>query len=224
MKATGKEGWELMGDVHQYLKQGTLSIMECDVVCPDTLMHPLLPNKDPVTGKLMFDLRNKYHQWYTSVELNAALAKGYNVTRVHKVCQWNQTTTDLFASYMKTFGRLKDEATGWPSEVKTQAQQAEYLQEYKRRTGGVELDATKMSGERNEGMRTVSKFFLNSLWGKLTADSESYSQTTIFRENQMENSWPLFYTRTHKGGTLWTLSSCLGNCLSWRWFIAVVAV
>jgi hypothetical protein len=185
MKSSGKQAYELMGTVEKYLKPGTLAIIQCDVTCPNDLYHPVLPSRHPGTGKLMFDLLEKQQQWYTSVELNEALRQGYKVTRVHKAAVWSNTTTDLFASYIKTFAKLKDEASGFPADVTTAAQKQQYVKEYKQRTG-MDLDTKRMkTGGRNEGMRNVSKAFLNNLWGKFCERTEEHAQTRVFREHQI---------------------------------------
>lgn len=113
-KATGKESWEYMGSVDQYLKDCTLAVINCDVECPKTLLHPVLPSRR--NGKLMFDLLPKQDQWYTSVELKQAIQHGYKVTRVHNVALWHKTRKDLFQQYVQKFLKVKDEASGWQRE------------------------------------------------------------------------------------------------------------
>lgn len=106
-KASGKESWELLGDVRKYLKPGTLAIIQCDVECPSKLLHPILPSRRD--GKLVFDLLPKRKEWFASPELITALEHGYKVTKVWNVALWEKTTTDQFAGYVQAFLKLKDE-------------------------------------------------------------------------------------------------------------------
>ena len=54
-------------------KKEYFGFIECDIIPPKNLYHPVLPVK---SGKLVFDLNEKRGVW-TSIEINLAIDKGY---------------------------------------------------------------------------------------------------------------------------------------------------
>jgi hypothetical protein len=149
-------------DIGPYLREGTLAIFECDVTCPDNLFHPILPHRAD-NGALLFDLITKKRQWYTSVELRRAMKHGYVVTRVYRCAFWETTTTSLFQQYMRTFLKIKREASGWPKTQITNEQKRTFIADFAAHEG-IALDSTKMT--YNVGLRTIAKLCCNSLWGR----------------------------------------------------------
>ena len=71
--------------------------------------------------------------WCTP-ELQKAVEKGYQVTKIHEVWHWpeNQRKTGLFAPYVNTWLKHKTEASGWPSGVETEDQKATYMRGYEK--------------------------------------------------------------------------------------------
>jgi len=69
----------------------------------------------------------------------------------------------LFAEYINSFLKLKQEASGWPSECLDDESKEQYLREYEK-TEGIVLDKNNIA--RNPGLRSVAKLCLNSFWGK----------------------------------------------------------
>jgi predicted transcriptional regulator len=94
----------------------------------------------------------------------------------HSVTQFNDTTKSggLFAEYVDMFLKLKQEASGYPSWVQSEADKDKYIEGY-RRAEGIALD--KASIFKNPGQRTLAKLKLNSMWGKF-AQNENKTQTT----------------------------------------------
>lgn len=79
-----------------------------------------------------------------SCELRKAVEKGYLVTRVDEIWQY-QCTKGLFAGYINTFLQLKQEARGWPSECEgDEIAKERYLREYEA-TEGVVLDKNNIT-------------------------------------------------------------------------------
>jgi hypothetical protein len=181
MKASNLQAWQ-QPEMHvsllsYYLREGTMAIVQCDVQCPADLFHPVLPSR-MANNKLVFDLRTKHEQWFTSVELRKALDVGYVVTRIHKVALWETTTTALFQSYMAKFVKVKQECSGWPDGCETAEQRRVYVDDYACNQG-VQLNPSNIV--HNPGLREVAKLCMNSLWGKFS-QRDNMPQTTLFKE------------------------------------------
>ena len=135
----------------------------CVVDCPKDLYHPVLPAKDPVSGKLTFDLVSPKRGTWTTVELNLALSKGYTLRTVYEVWHYEKSNT-LFKDYVSKFLKIKQESSGYPDHiVGNEVLEADYREDFRVRFG-VELDHTKIV--YNPGKRALAKLCLNSLWGK----------------------------------------------------------
>jgi hypothetical protein len=83
----------------------------------------------------------------------------YNVTCFDK----GSNTGVLFAEYVDMFLKLKQESSGYPSCVQSEADKERYIEEY-RRAEGITLDKASIS--KNAGQRTLAKLKLNSMWDK----------------------------------------------------------
>ena len=59
--------------------------------------------------------------------------------------------------------KTKEEASGWPSDVRTEEEKARHVAEYEAEHG-IRLDPSKI--EKNPGRRSPAKLMLNSFWGK----------------------------------------------------------
>ena len=89
--------------------------------------------------------------------------------RVHEVWHFPNQRTDLFEGYINTFLKIKQEASGWPSEVGEDAEKRRaYVEAYEEKEG-IRLDESKI--EKNPGMRSLAKMMLNSFWGKFGQQS-----------------------------------------------------
>jgi hypothetical protein len=95
----------------------------------------------------------------------------------------------LFASFVNTFLKAKQEASDWPSDCISGDERLQYIQNYAAREG-ITLDASNI--KHNPGLRAVVKLILNSLWGKygqrnnlLQSKICNYQQllTAIYNEN-----------------------------------------
>ena len=75
----------------------------------------------------------------------------------------------VFSEYVNCFSKIKQEASGFPSEcygsddVLIEEQVVKYIEDYYYNEG-IRLDRENI--EYNPGMRTIAKNILNSLWGK----------------------------------------------------------
>jgi hypothetical protein len=71
----------------------------------------------------------------------------------------------LFAEYIDTFLKLKAQASGYPSWVRTPEDEDLYIQSFEE-SEGIRLDKDEIG--HNPVKRALAKLCLNSMWGKLT--------------------------------------------------------
>ena len=162
-------------------------LIKCDILPPYQLYHPVLPIR--CQGKLIFPLcrtctetqlklsllarfpdcphsdeeRTLTGTWCTP-EIEEALQQGYRLLKVHEVWHFNQQSQLLFKSYVNTFLKMKQEASGWPSDVGMNSEkQTQYLKAYERHEG---IQLNPMNISKNPGKRSLAKMMLNSFWGK----------------------------------------------------------
>ena len=105
-----------------------------------------------------------------SIELFAALERGYRILDVYEVWNFPETTQydkvtgldGIFAKYIDVFLKLKQEASGYPDWCKTEGFM-EIFKKYYLEVVGIMLEVV----EKNPGLRAIGKIMLNSLWDKL---------------------------------------------------------
>ncbi|KAG8174743.1 hypothetical protein JTE90_012064 [Oedothorax gibbosus] len=154
-------------------------IIKCKVLPPRGLYHPVLPYR--YDNKLMFPLcktccetlqqttcnhtnaQRALTGTWVSEELKVAVKKGYLILKIYEVYHFKEQSDKLFRSYIDLFLKIKQEASGWPSDCQTEEDKILYIDNYKRNEG-VQLDATNIAP--NPGLRTVGKLCLNSFWGR----------------------------------------------------------
>ena len=185
-------------DLHPYF-----GLAKCTVLPPPGLYHPVLPYR---TGdKLTFPLcrtcvenqldrplhaktwqcphtdpqRALTGTWCTP-ELHKAVEQGYVVLKIHEVWHFPQSRQGLFAEYVNTWLKIKEEASGWPTDCRTQESQAQHLHDYARREG-IHLDYDQV--QHNPGRRALAKMMLNSMWGKF-GQRQNKMQVREFTEPQ----------------------------------------
>ena len=102
--------------------------------------------------------------WCTP-ELVKAVEKGYTLVKIHEVWHFppEQRQTGLFANYVNTWLKIKQESAGWPSWCQTLEQKREYILRYEEREG-IRLDIASIA--KNPGHKDTAKLMLNSFWGK----------------------------------------------------------
>ncbi|CAH3192185.1 unnamed protein product [Porites evermanni] len=159
-----------------------------DILPPAGLFHPVLPVR--CGQKLTFPLcracvqteqaqpmltrthycphsdadRTLRGTWCTP-ELVKAGEKGYTLVKIHEVWHFppEQRRTGLFATYVNTWLKLKQESAGWPGWCQTLEQKREYILRYQEREG-IRLDIASIA--KNPGRKATAKLMLNSFWGK----------------------------------------------------------
>lgn len=146
--------------------------IKCKVLPPKMLYHPVLPIKDE---KLLFLLCKKCFDektesckhtaeerciigTWTTIEMNKAIEKGYQVKEIYEVQHFENKSNNLFKEYVKDFMKIKLETS--PHDFKTNEEYIKVIQEKL----DINLDPNKM--QDNPGKRAVAKLCLNSFWGK----------------------------------------------------------
>ncbi len=162
--------------------------VECDVVPPNNLYHPVLPERRD--GKLLFDLLPKEKQVFTSVELKKAIQCGYKITRIYKALAFEKSAT-VFRSYVANLLKMKVEASG--TKLTGEALEA-FVYEHKQRFG---FDINVDNLAKNAGMRALMKIQLNSLWGKL---GQRYDMKQSVYYTEPKNWFDLI--KRHKAGKI----------------------
>ena len=158
-------------------------IATVDILPPTGLFHPVLPVRN--RQKLIFPLcstcvqeeqakpmlqRTHYchHSdvdrmlrgtWCTP-ELVKAVEKGYTLVKIHEVWHFppEQRRTGLFANYVNTWLKLKQESAEWPSWCQTVEQKREYILRYQERED-IRLDIASIA--KNPGRKATAKLMLN---------------------------------------------------------------
>ena len=168
-------------DIHQYF-----GLIQCQVLPPRHLYHPVLPYRHD--DKLLFPLcarcveeemakpllDRSYHCHHTdeqraltstwcSPELKKAVEFGYQVQYIYEVWHFPETCEGLFADYVNTWLRIKQEASGWPKEDMSEEEKRKYIHDYYEKEG-IKLQYDNI--KKNPGLRTLAKLMLNSMWGK----------------------------------------------------------
>ena len=94
----------------------------------------------------------------------------------------------LFSPYINTFLKIKQEASGPPDWIKSDADSVKYVEEYFEKEG-ISLD--KCSIKKNPGLRALSKLCLNSFWGKF-GQRLNMRQTDYFHESEEDSFFKVF--------------------------------
>ena len=158
-------------------------IATVDILHPAGLFHPVLPVRNgqklifPVCSTCVQEEQAKpmlqrthycHHSdvdrmlrgtWCTP-ELVKAVEKGYTLVKIHEVWHFppEQRRTGLFANYVNTWLKLKQESAEWPSWCQTVEQKREYILRYQEREG-IRLDIASIA--KNPGRKATGKLMLN---------------------------------------------------------------
>lgn len=161
--------------------QSYFGIAKVDILAPELLFHPVLPVRQG--GNLTFPLCAKCVEeemqkpmlersnmcghsvkermlrgtWCTP-ELQKAVEKGYQILKIHEVFHFppENRRVGLFAEYVNTWLKLKQESAGWPTDCTTPEQKAEYIREYGEKEG-IKLENIA----DNPGRKAIAKMLLN---------------------------------------------------------------
>lgn len=125
-------------------------------------------------------------------------AKGYEVIKIYEIYHFEETTQydsengdgGLFTDYVNMFLKLKQEASGFPEESKTEEQKRKYICQYKKKEG-IQLEYEKI--DKNPGLRCLAKLCLNSFGGKF-GQRLSMRQSNFFHDSETDK----FFYNTHR--------------------------
>ncbi len=197
---------EIITDNFRPLRQ-YFGIAKVQIVAPRGLYHPVLPYR--CGGKLKFPLcrtcaddesivscshtaeQRAFTGTWCTPELQRAMDKGYEVLKTYEVYHWDETSKydpakkegGLFAPYINTFLKFKQQASDWPAWCQTEEDKTKYVQEYFEREG-VRLDPAHI--EKNPGLRALAKLCLNSFWGKF-GQRLNLGQCEMFAETELDS-------------------------------------
>ena len=117
-------------DLRMLLRREYFGVVKCRVVPPRNEFHGALPVRHG--GKLMFPLcrscmrtasakpcehqsgARAYEGTWCTPELYCAMDRGYEILAVREVHHFESSRVGLFADYVNTFLKSKQEASGWP--------------------------------------------------------------------------------------------------------------
>lgn len=91
---------------------------------------------------------------FTTIELKYALLRGYRITQIFSVQHYHEKTDQMFKEYIRNFMKIKIESSGYPSDVKTDEEKADYLLSIENDLS-VTIDPDNV--KKNSGMRYISK-------------------------------------------------------------------
>ncbi|XP_069109808.1 uncharacterized protein [Argopecten irradians] len=181
-------------------------IAKIKVLPPRGLYHPVLPQR--IDGKLTFSLcrtcaeNSNQHKcdhdddnrafvgtWCTP-EIMKAIERGYKIIKIYEVYHWDETSQydslknegGIFGEYINMFLKIKQEASGWPSWVKTEDDVVRYIEDYHRHEG---ILLKKDNIKKNKALRSLAKLLLNSFWGKF-GQRLNMPQTSFFHDSETD--------------------------------------
>ena len=185
------------------------------ILPPKRLYFPILPTKGEdqklkfVLCKICANEESKKCQhtdeerclegtWCTP-EINKAVEKGYKIIKIEEVYHFPNTeeydpqtkSGGLFAEFINTFLKIKQESSGWPSYCQTKEDKDRYIQEYFEKEG-IRLDKNNI--KKNPGLRSLAKLLLNSFWGKFGQRS-LYSTVQFYTDDDLANLFGLINNR-----------------------------
>ena len=128
-------------------------LMKCKLIPPKNLYIPVIPAR--INNKLVFPLCNKCALEYTSncnhtdneraiigewvtLEIYQALRFGYKLEYIYEVWHFSKTTKlnkytntgGLFTDYINAALKIKQEESGYPSNISTEKEKDQYINEY----------------------------------------------------------------------------------------------
>jgi hypothetical protein len=155
-------------------------LVKCTVLPPKSLHVPVLPMHVGPEKKLLFPLcrtcaetfqvghcthsqneRAICGTWF-SEEVKLAVEMGYTVLKMHTVWHFEEKTDDLFASYVKTFYKMKLCSSGLKFESEEDVQQ--FIKKIWEKEGIRIFGPSEFRD--NPGLRQIAKLMLNNLWGR----------------------------------------------------------
>jgi len=159
-------------DIHHYF-----GVALVDILPPYQLYDPVLPFRH--NGKLTFPLcrtcveeqmtkplHDKSHHCPHSVDqrtLRHQEDSRRRSTKIHEVWHFKKRQKGLFADYVNTWLKIKQESAGYPAWCNTPDDKTRYVNQYQQKEV-ISLDPTMI--QKNPGRKATAKLMLKSFWGK----------------------------------------------------------
>ena len=199
---------EIITNDFDWTLRSYFGVVQCTMLPPRKLYHPLLPCRSKKCGKLLFPLcafcaanedvggcscsdeRRMMSGTWSTVELQKALELGYRLVEISEVyhypetSQYNKATGEhgLFSQFIDFFLRIKQEASDYPDWVKNAENidraADQYIENYKMKEG---ILLNKDHIKKNPALRSLAKLLLNSFWGKF-GQNTNYTKTEFISD------------------------------------------
>lgn len=192
-------------EYHNYINN-FFGFLMVDVTPPTDLYNPVLPIYDQEKEKCIYSNEPIIRGVYCSTELQIAIQKGYNVTKIYQAHRYNSAPTPWGGEdggLMGVFNKMKIMNS---SKVPPLAQQPEMARYYKENFD-VTLDFNPTLWDKRPAAKKTAKILCNSAWGKHAesvdhekviildqsngAESDLLMRTFSDRTNQMKSFNPL---------------------------------
>ena len=154
--------YELYHPVLLYRHQGKLTFPLCKRCVEEEMSKNLLDKSHKCSHTL--EQRTLTGTWCTPEPIKA-VEQGYEIKRIHEVWHFplEQRKTGLFAQYVNTWLKIKQESAGYPRNVTTPEQKADYIACYKQREN---ISLTPSLITKNPRRKATANLMLNSFWEK----------------------------------------------------------
>ena len=106
---------------------------------------------------------------WSTIEIDKAIEKGYKLQKIYEIEHFEKTSTNIFKSYVDTFMKYKQEASGCKCDSKyceigcKNDKECKMKIQYLIDNTAYDLDIDKV--KFNSGLRFIAKICLNNLWG-----------------------------------------------------------
>jgi len=168
----------VLGNTNEDIVNNCFGIIKCRVSCPKNKEIQVLPVRDSNLGKLIFPAYDEIIGTWSSIELQTFITEGGKILEIFEVHNFNNKNNEIFKDYVNFFLKIKQESSGYPLWVKNEKQKDEYIKLYFEKEN-IKLEKEKIT--QNDGLRSLSKLYLNSLWGRY-AMNEDRDETIFIHE------------------------------------------
>jgi len=109
---------------------------------------------------------------------------GYTLNKIHEAHHFppEQRRKGLFADYVNTWLKIKQESAGYPNWCNTPEDKARYVHQYQQKEG-IALDPTVI--QKNPGRKATAKLMLNSFWGKFGENLHKPTTQVVYNAAQL---------------------------------------